>query len=295
MSCSEVENHFFSTERIAQGSEECNAIHEQHFDDCCYDIPCDLCMSETEQYNILTSSEVFFNGAARTCGDVSVLVKAEMSQSDVCTSARDDAFDTCCYKQCDLCDEPKWVVDWNHPLTFEGAESSCLDAYMMLYSEKVEEESDRCGWVRDTLGSECCYRLPSNQCSLCQTSDGKYLSTNWNYGVFYKDAAVTCGDVNALLSAEELDSDTCLVARDQLWDSCCVPHEDQVRYIASQIDPPTQSPVKINTQILNAGSSEYAFDGYDTYLKKGKSSAPPGLTNHIYLVCLASLLMYNIL
>jgi hypothetical protein len=34
---------------------------------------------------------------------------------------------------------------------------------------------------------------------------------------------MTCSDVNAMLSSEEIDSILCLTARDDLWNQCCLP------------------------------------------------------------------------
>jgi len=67
--------------------------------------------------------------------------------------------------------------------------------------------------------------MPTNQCSLCQSSNGTYLNTNWNQEVDYQGEKLTCGDINALLSTEELDSILCLSARDDLWNPCCTPQQ----------------------------------------------------------------------
>ena len=67
--------------------------------------------------------------------------------------------------------------------------------------------------------------MPSNQCSLCQSTNGTYLNTNWNADVTYQGESVTCSDVNAMLSSEEMDSILCQSAREDLWIECCTPQE----------------------------------------------------------------------
>ena len=225
MGCSEIENSLFAIDQITQESEECLSTHKQHFEKCCYDVPCDLCTSGDSKYELLITDRIMYKGKNRTCGDVSVLLEAEMSQSDVCKAQKDDLFDTCCFEQCNLCSDPGWAVDWNHPLTYDGLASTCIDVFMNLRNERVKSGDDRCVSVQQAVSHDCCYKMPMNQCSLCQSSNGTYLNTNWNYEVTYQGESVTCSDVNAKLSSEELDGLLCLTTRDELWDKCCVPHE----------------------------------------------------------------------
>jgi len=225
MGCSEIENSVFALNQTAQGSKECLETHKEHFDECCYDIPCSLCTVGDKRHELLVSDPVTFQGRTRTCGEVSVLMEAEMSQSGTCKNTKHEVFDTCCFQQCELCTDPGWVVNWNRPLSYDGLASTCIDVYMNLRNEMVAAGDDRCLTVQHTLSEECCYKIPSSQCSLCQNSNGTFLNTNWNYEVTYQGASVTCSDVSAMLSSEELDSLLCLSTRDQLWNDCCVPHE----------------------------------------------------------------------
>lgn len=225
MGCSEIENSVFVLNQTAHGTKECLATHKQHFDECCYDIPCSLCTIGDKRHELLVSDPVTFQGMTRTCGEVSVLMEAEMSQSEICKNTKHEVFDTCCFQQCELCTDPGWAVDWNRPLSYDGLASTCIDVYMNLRNEMVAAGDDRCLTVQHTLSEACCYKIPSNQCSLCQNSNGTFLNTNWNYEVTYQGASITCSDVSAMLSSEELDSLLCLSTRDQLWNDCCVPHE----------------------------------------------------------------------
>jgi len=227
MACSEIQNSFVGLNQIEQGSEQCARIQQQHWTDCCYDIPCNLCMSGDSEYELLVNQPVLYMGVNRTCGDWSVLAEAELSQSDVCKATKNKLFDSCCFKACSLCKGTDWLVNWNHLLTYEGLASTCLDVYMSLRSEKVHDGDNQCQSIQFTVSHECCNKIPINQCSLCQSSNGTYLNTNWNNEVNYQGKLVTCGDVNAMLSSEELDGSLCLSARDDLWIQCCTPQQSE--------------------------------------------------------------------
>ena len=225
MGCSEIDNNYIGLNQIAQDSEQCAQIQQEHWNSCCYDIPCDLCMSGDSKYELLVDKPVMYMGVKRSCGDWSVLSEAELSQGDVCKATKNDLFDECCFKECSLCKDPGWAINWNHPLSYEGLASTCLDVYVNLRSEMVQDGDNRCQSIQFTLAQECCYKMPTNQCSLCQSSNGTYLNTNWNSEVDYQGERVTCGDVNALLSLEEIDSILCQSARDDLWLQCCTPQQ----------------------------------------------------------------------
>lgn len=223
LGCAEIENSYFGLNEITRGTEQCLRIQQQHFNDCCYDIPCNLCSTEDSKYELLLGDSVMYMGRNRTCGDVSVLSESDMSQSDACKATKDKHFDACCFKQCSLCKDEGWAVDWNHKLTYEGLASTCMDVYTSLRSERIKEGDDKCESIQFTISSECCYKMPTNQCALCQNSNGTFLNTNWNNEVEYQGSSMTCSDVNAMLSSEEIDSVLCLTARDDLWNQCCLP------------------------------------------------------------------------
>jgi len=225
MGCSEIENHFIGMNQITQASDHCAKIQQEHWNSCCYDVPCEICVSGDSEYELLVNDYSKYMGVNRTCGDWSVLSEGELSQSDVCKTTQSDLFDSCCFKECNLCKDQGWTINWNRPLTYDGLASTCLDVYMNLRSERVQDGHDRCQSVQFTVSQECCQKNPTNQCSLCQSSNGTFLNTNWNSEVNYQGEIITCGDVNALLSPEELDSILCLSARDDLWNQCCTPQQ----------------------------------------------------------------------
>lgn len=141
-------------------------------------------------------------------------------------------------RECNLCKDPSQAVNWNHPLSYDGLASTCLNVYMNLRNEMVQDGDETCLSVRYTVSNECCYKIPTNQCSLCQHVNGTYLNTNWNSEVTYQGEVVTCGDVNALLSAEELDGLLCQSAREDLWSQCCTPQEGGNTGIGGILPPP---------------------------------------------------------
>ena len=209
-----------------------------------------------------------------------------MSQSDVCKTTKHDVFDSCCYKQCDLCGDPGWAIDWNQKLTYDNLASTCLDVFMNLRSERIQDGDDKCRSIQYTVSHECCYKLPTNQCFMCQASDGTFLNTNWNVEVSYQDKRMTCGDVNAILSSEEVDGELCLGARDSFWNECCTPQEGG----------------KINLPILPSGVSDnndgsskwsdYGDMGFGNFIKRnGASSHSLCVSAALTLIGMATLLM----
>ena len=256
MGCSEIENHFIGLNEITQESEECARIQQQHWNSCCYDIPCDIC----GDYELLVDKPMTSMGVERTCGDWSVLAERELSQSDVCKVTTRDLLDTCCFKECTLCKDPSKAINWNHPLTYDGLASTCLDVYMNLRSEGIQDGDDVCQSVQFTVAHECCFKIPTNQCSLCQSQNGTYLNTNWNSDVEYLGESLTCGDVNALLSAEELDGLLCQSAREDLWNQCCTPQEGGNTGMGG-ILPPLTNDISNGSGKESTGQSSWGNNG----------------------------------
>ena len=278
MGCSEIENYFISLNQIRQGSEQCLSLQQTHFEDCCYDIPCNLCMTGDSTNELLIDEPVTFMGRNRTCGDVSVLVESEMSQSDVCKTTKSNISDRCCFKPCNICDQG-WAMDWNHALSYEGLASTCLDVYTSLRSERVADGDDRCVSIQYTVSNECCYKMPTNQCALCQSSNGTFLNTNWNYEVTYLGATVTCGDISAMLSSEELDSAVCLTARDEFWNKCCVPQQGGYKGIGGVFPTlPPEVSEHDSTESDPTGVS-YGDEGFATFFRRsGAQGSRPGFS-----------------
>lgn len=94
LGCAEIENHYIGFNEITQESEECARIQQEHWNSCCYDIPCNIC----GDYELLVSEPVAYMGVERTCGDWSVLAERDLSQSDVCKATTRDLVDSCCFR-----------------------------------------------------------------------------------------------------------------------------------------------------------------------------------------------------
>ena len=206
MGCSEFDTNYFGLNEITRESDQCAMIQQQHFNDCCYDIPCQLCRFGDLSYELMTEELVMFKDRNRTCGDVSVLLESHLSQDDICLSTKDDIFGACCFVQCKLCEEPTYAVNWNYKLNIEGLASTCMDMYTSLRSEGIKDGDHKCESIKSTVSHECCYKLPKNQCAVCLNSEGTFVNTNWNNEVTYQGLRTTCSDLNAILSSEELDS-----------------------------------------------------------------------------------------
>lgn len=266
MGCSEFETNFFGLNEITRGSDECSIIQQQHFNDCCYDIPCQLCQSGGLKYELMADKHVMYEGKNRTCGDASVLLEAHLSQTDMCLDAKDEIFDTCCFMQCKLCKEPAYAVNWNYDLQIEGLASTCMDVYTGLRSEGIKEGDDKCESIKFAVSHECCYKLPTNQCALCLNSNGTFLNTNWNNEVTYQGVTKTCSDVNAILGSEELDSAICLIARDEFWSACCLPQEGgNSDEIGDLLNGDNEAGVVAETDSSYGGSSFYDTSGFGDF------------------------------
>jgi chitinase len=264
MSCSEIENNFIGLNQITQGSEQCSLLQQQHFNNCCYDVPCDVCEEDDMSYELLVQSPATYKGSNITCGEVAMLAKQEMSQSDVCKTTKNNLFASCCYKQCNLCKNTGWAIEWNKKLTFDNLASTCLDVFMNLRSEMIQQGDDKCQSIQYTVSYECCYKLPTNQCSLCQASNGTFLNTNWDSEVKYQEKKMTCGDVHAILSSEEIDGALCLEARETLWSQCCTPQKGKINL------PTLPSGVSDNT-----GSwPDYGDTGFGNFVMSNGALSP---------------------
>lgn len=258
MGCSEIENSYIGLNQITQTSDQCANLQQEHFDSCCYDIPCNICSVGDKDYELLVDVEVEYMDVNRTCGDWSTLMTKELSQGDICKATKADIFDTCCFKACNLCTDPRMVINWNQPLTYDGLSSTCLDVYMNLRSEGAQDGDNECQSVQFTVSHVCCMKMPTNQCSLCQSSNGTYLNTNWNDEVEYQGEALTCGDMNALLAVEEHTSLLCLAARDELWNPCCTPHQGMNNSLLDLLGPPPLGSTVI--AISDVGSDLSSWD-----------------------------------
>jgi len=163
-----------------------------------------------------------------------------MSQGNACLAAQENIFDTCCFQQCELC-QLGASINWAAMSVFDGQSQSCTDIYWLLVSESVEAGSETCRGLSQ-LSNDCCYQIPTQQCTLCKDSNGVTYNTRWNTDVTVNEITKTCGDFNTLLATQEDDSETCSMAKDEIFDDCCFAGSDTLVAIANQATAESDAP-----------------------------------------------------
>merc|ERR1712085_114543 len=139
---------------------------------------------------------------------------------------------TCCFQQCELC-EAGASINWAAVTTFDGQSQSCTDVYWLLVSESVESDTETCRGLSQ-VSNDCCYEIPTQQCTLCKDADGVTYNTRWNTDVTVNGITKTCGDFNTLLATQEDVSQTCYMAKDEIFNECCLAGSDTLVAIANQ-------------------------------------------------------------
>ena len=178
LGCSEFDSYIFTSNFIAEGTDECIAFQQDYQDSCCYDISCSLCSKGDTLYTTTESATINYGGNDITCGEVANLLYQEMSQSNVCLAAQENIFDDCCFQQCEMCGVGE-SMNWAASTTFDGVSQFCTDVYWMLISQSVESTDPLCSTVQQSA-SNCCYQIPTQQCTLCRDDNGITYNTRWN-------------------------------------------------------------------------------------------------------------------
>ncbi|KAL9184576.1 hypothetical protein ACHAXT_012546 [Thalassiosira profunda] len=244
LGCSEFDSYIFASNLIEEGSDECSAFQDEHRDTCCYDIQCSLCAKGDDLFTTKETSLVQYGGAEVTCGEVAnFLYQEEMSQGNACLAAQENVFDECCFQQCEMC-EAGASINWAASTTFNDREQSCTDVYWLLVSEAVEAGTDTCRGLSQ-VSRDCCFQVPTQQCTLCKDENGVTYNTRWNKEVTVNDITKTCGDFNTLLATQEAESSTCSMAKDQIFGDCCFAGSDTLVAIANQVDTATDEPCSL--------------------------------------------------
>jgi hypothetical protein len=225
--CSEFDSFIFASNMITEGTEECSAFQTEYRETCCYDVPCGLCSKGDKLYSIKEDASVTYGGTQTTCSDVSDFLAQEMSQSNNCLAAQENIFNDCCFQQCEMCPGAGETINWAATTTFNGMTQSCTDVYWMLVNDSIESTNPICSGVSQ-LAPDCCYKMPSNQCTLCRDDNGVTYNTRWIEEVTVGGVTKTCGDFNTLLSTQEADSQTYASAREEIFDACCFAGSDQL-------------------------------------------------------------------
>ena len=244
MGCSEFDSYIFSTNLIEEGSSECKAFQNEHRESCCYDIACSLCAKGDDVYTTKETSMVQFGGSEVTCGEVAnFLYEQEMSQGNACLAARENIFSDCCFQQCEICDAGS-SINWAATTTFNKQSQSCTDVYWLLVSESVEAGTEACDSLSQVT-KDCCYKVPSQQCTLCKDDNGATYNTRWNTEVTVNGMTKTCGDFNTLLATQESDSSTCTLAKEAIFSECCFAGSDALVAAANELSAETDAPCSL--------------------------------------------------
>lgn len=229
---------------VKKDSDVCDSVRLDHAQACCFTYPqdpCNLCRKDLVHYNIRSDLNVTMpDGTEATCGLVNDMLAPEENSGERCVTTKDALYDTCCYRQCSLCDEQglKWWVEFDEPVngrktqeesdddnqTMTEANSvsekkTCSSIDASLYSGFIEAEMDSCIETKSQYSSDCCYTFPTNACGLCKR--GNTTSLLWSEEVEHEGKNVTCGVLDNILNAEDDGSPTCTTTRDALFDSCC--------------------------------------------------------------------------
>ena len=244
LGCSEFDSYIFASNLIEEGTGECKAFQDEHRETCCYDVQCSLCSKGDDIYTTKETSVVQFGGDSTTCGEVAnFLYQQEMSQGNACLAAQENIFSDCCFQQCELC-EAGATVNWAAITSFNGMDQSCTDISWLLISESIEAGTQECSSMSQ-VSNDCCYEVPSQQCTLCKDDNGANYNTRWNKEVTVNGMTKTCGDFNSLLATQENDSQTCSMAKDAIFNDCCFAGSDTLVAIANQVSTESDAPCNL--------------------------------------------------
>ena len=122
--------------------------------------------------------------------------------------------------KCRLCPDPstQGMKDWIE-VEYDGETMTCGDADMAVLSDFVKG-SEQCDAAKQSLGATCCYNYADTPCSLCR-SETDFMDLRALAEIEYKGETISCGDLNKRLGPDESDSDICLDAQKEHWDTCC--------------------------------------------------------------------------
>ena len=122
--------------------------------------------------------------------------------------------------KCRLCSDPstQGMRDWLE-VEYDGETMTCGDADMAILSDYVKG-TEECDSAKQSLGSTCCYNYADTPCSLCR-SETEFMDLRALAEIEYNGEAMTCGDLGKRLGPDEADSEMCLEAQKEHWDTCC--------------------------------------------------------------------------
>jgi len=222
MPCTDVDNHFYEKSILAS-SEECSAA-KSDFSQCCYTAPkspCNLCRQGSEYFDLLGQNSVTYMGQKMTCTDASdMMFRREEEDSNMCSSVRDEIFDTCCDTKCSLCAGKG--LEAGVKVSFEGRMMTCLELDLSLGPAAIISGTEQCNAITSQHSEDCCYEKPENPCRICP---GDNVGVNKEVSVNYLGTETTCDSLsNYLGSREEQQGQACQAASSDHANDCCFEH-----------------------------------------------------------------------
>ena len=216
--------HTVRTSDIATDSSDCQSMHAQFADTCCYDAPDTPCVLCSTAGTVRKDLQVDFNGETETCEHVAnYLANRAANGTDQCSSSKMEFQDFCCMDKCSLCAETE-QIDWDAYVSFEGKEESCGNFDWYFTSNVVETGTEECTELQLAFGGTCCYEpidYSTSACSLCKRGDTWY-DVNGDAMVYFEGLNKTCTEVsNSLFRKFEDESGFCDASRQEYFSSCC--------------------------------------------------------------------------
>ncbi|KAL7531751.1 hypothetical protein ACHAXR_007497 [Thalassiosira sp. AJA248-18] len=157
----------------------------------------------------------------KTCSSIDASLYEDFIEADTdqCQEIKSGYSSDCCYSfptnPCGLCKQGDTMQTllWAQEVEHEGRNVSCGVIDNILNAE--EEGSPTCTSAKDTHFDDCCF----DKCSLC---DNAQLA--WDFVIdYYDDTTKTCGDIEAIFSANEIESNSkeCTSNKADYQDLCC--------------------------------------------------------------------------
>lgn len=212
--CDNLSNYLGSREE--QDGQTCQAATTDFADSCCYE-QCSLCGNGKADWNTF----VTYQNKSIACGDFEWILRSGnvASDSDTCSSVKDEFYEKCCYEppssSCNLCQVDGQYLDVQPEvgIVYEGDSTTCLNVYNSLFVREAAD-SEQCQTAKDNHSKVCCFQ----KCKLCK--DG-FIDTSANVTVGGK--AITCSSLDMSFAQNVIaeGSEDCSSMQQDYADTCC--------------------------------------------------------------------------
>ncbi|KAL3826353.1 hypothetical protein ACHAXA_003677 [Cyclostephanos tholiformis] len=220
-----VLNSTLAVEGILEGAGTCTSVRDAYRDMCCHE-RCRLCRTPdgTDLLDLKTDHTVKQGGYEATCREIDDILSASWGEETICSDAKEQLADQCCYRQCMLCATGTMETEWYNTVAYDGLSTTCLGLDYVLRAEQVSDGSYRCSELRGEYVSQCC-RTSETACALC-SSDGTM------YDIFAdkvvaepsfdrQTTTTTCSAVSDSLTRFQKSDQECTEGKQALFGQCC--------------------------------------------------------------------------